>query len=580
MRHWTYVLKLLRFAFKANPLLYLSICVSLLSVAVELLAMLSLFPLFQLVSTGKPPAGSFIVQLMGAVGIPATGTAMLWTFIALLMLRIITQILGQTLSMFLGKRVLAQLGSRAFEQIMHRLSIREVNDKSIGFYIGLAGDESFRASTLILSLTEFVNTAALASLYFVAIAMSSPNTAGVVLIFLVSSSLALLGVFKASHRLGARQTMESRRAHSIFLDSLNNLKAVRAFSAEKYVVDLYRSIIFGYTRILFLIDELSLLARLLPVLLLLIIFGGWLALSSQSIESTSLSVLVTMIVYLMRFFPAVGDAAKLLFKIVSDAKSGKDVTAILGVEPAAEPASWQPLSAIETIRLSDVGFSYEQNGGREILAGVHCTFERGMSYALIGRSGTGKSTLVDILLKFYQPTTGSLHINDTPMSQVPDREIRRNVILVSQDASMFDDSVANNVRLGLQADQERVRTACKIACIDDVVSEMTQGYDTRLQYQGKNLSGGQRQRIAIARAVLRDPQVLILDESTSALDKTTQQRIIDNILNEFRDRIVIFVTHDPYIMKRVDVVVDLEAINFRALGSESMPQATSEHSSY
>lgn len=580
MRHWDYVFKLLRFAFRANPLLYLSIFVSLLSVAVELLAILSLFPLFQLVSTGRPPAGNVIVGLMGKVGIPVTGTAMLWTFIALLMLRIVTQIVGQTLSMYLGKRVLAQLGSRAFDQIVHRLPIREVNDKSIGFYIGLAGDEAFRASTLILSLTEFVNTATLAGLYFVAIAMASPTTAGVVLLFLVCSSVALLGVFKASHRLGARQTTESRRAHSIFLDSLNNLKAVRAFSAEPYVVGVYRNIIFGYTRILFFIDELSLLARLVPVLLLLAIFGGWLALSSQSVESAGLAVLVTMIVYLMRFFPAVGDAAKLLFKVVSDAKSGKDVTAVLGSDALPESAQLRPVHDIEAIRFQDVGFSYDADGGREILRNVSCTFERGRSYALIGRSGTGKSTLVDILLKFYPPTSGELYIDDTPMSLVADSEIRAHVILVSQDAAIFDDSVANNVRLGMQASLEQVQAACRVACIDDVIVAMADGYDTRLQYQGKNLSGGQRQRIAIARALLRNPRVLILDESTSALDKATQQRIVDNVLQEYRQRILIFVTHDPYIMQRVDQVVDLESINARALMQEPALDAAGDVPSY
>lgn len=580
MRHWDYVFKLLRFAFRANPLLYLSIFVSLISVAVELLAMLSLFPLFQLVSSGHPPANSVIVRLMAAVGIPATGTAMLWTFIALLMLRIVTQIVGQTLSMFLGKRVLAQLGSRAFEQIVHRLPIREVNDKSIGFYIGLAGDEAFRASTLILSLTEFVNTAALAGLYFVAIAMASPTTATVVLLFIISASLALLGVFKASHRLGARQTTESRRAHSIFLDSLNNLKAVRAFSAEPYVVGVYRTIIFGYTRILFLIDELSLLARLLPVLLLLAIFGGWLALSSHSIESSGLALLVTMIVYLMRFFPAVGDAAKLLFKVVSDAKSGKDVTSVLGSETVAGPELDQPIAGIDSIRFQDVGFAYDGNGGRQILQQVSCSFERGKSYALVGRSGTGKSTLVDILLKFYLPTSGELYINGTPMSQVPDRQIRAKVILVSQDAAMFDDSVANNVRLGLQASVEQIQAACRLACIDDVIDAMPEKYDTRLQYQGKNLSGGQRQRIAIARGLLRNPHVLIFDESTSALDKSTQQRIVDNVLSEYRNRIVIFVTHDPYIMKRVDQVVDLERVNLGALSQPHELQPAGEGPAY
>jgi ABC-type bacteriocin/lantibiotic exporter with double-glycine peptidase domain len=106
-----------------------------------------------------------------------------------------------------------------------------------------------------------------------------------------------------------------------------------------------------------------------------------------------------------------------------------------------------------------------------------------------------------------------------------------------------------------------VRAACVNAHIHEVIESMADGYNTRLQYQGKNLSGGQRQRIAIARALLRKPDVLIFDESTSALDKATQQKVVENILREYSNKIVIFVTHDPHIMKRVDEVVDLEKIN-------------------
>lgn len=565
LKHWDYVLRLVRFAFRANPLLYASILISLFSVVIELLAMSSLFPLLQLVSSGKPPAGGIIVRGLQLLGFAVSAAALLWTFIALLTLRILTQLVGQSLSTYLGKRVLAQLGSRAFERIVRNLSIREINEKSIGFYIGLAGDESFRASTLVISLTQFVSTAALAVLYFAAIAATSPTTAGIVALFLACSSVALFWVLKASHRLGARQTTESRKAHSIFLDSLNNLKTVRTFSAEQYVVGIYRSIIFGYTKILFLIDELALAARLVPVLLLLLIFSAWLMASSQPIESVGLALIVTMIVYLTRFFPTVGDAAHLLFKIVSDAKSGKDVTAILEGEAPVEPGEVHAARDIESMQLRDVSFSYDESAGQKILSAVNLQFERGRSYALTGKSGVGKSTLVDILLKFYLPTGGTLYVNEVPIPAVSDSQIRRKVILVSQEAAIFDDTVSNNIRLGMKAGQAEVRAACETACIHEMIAAMPDEYETRLQYQGKNLSGGQRQRIAIARALLRQPDVLILDESTSALDKPTQERVIENVLAAYSNRIVIFVTHDPHIMSRVDEVVDLEKVNPAAL---------------
>lgn len=570
-----YVFNLVRFAFRANRLLYASIAVSLVSVGVELLAMSSLFPLFQIVSSTNPPTNGIIARALLYAGFGLTAATLLWTFIGLIALRIVTQLIGQSLSMYLGKRVLAQLGSRAFEQIIHKLSIQEINEKSIGFYIGLAGDESFRASTLVISLTQFASTAALALLYFGAIAAYSLVTAGIVLIFLLCSCVALAGVLRASHRLGIRQTVESRKAHSIFLDSLNNLKTVRAFSAEGYVAGLYRAVIFGYTRILFLIDEIALLARLVPILLLLVIFGLWLAFATQPIEGVGLAFIVTMIIYLMRFLPTIGEGARLLFKIVSDAKSGRDVTAILGAQASNESNLASLVGEIQSVNLSGVKFSYMQDSENTVLRGVDLKLGRRKSYAIVGRSGIGKSTLIDLLLKFYAPTGGQVLINDTPFSSVADTEIRKRIVLVSQESAIFDDTIWNNICLGLCASAAELHHVCQIACVDEIIESMPEGFQARLQYQGKNLSGGQRQRIAIARALLRRPDVLILDESTSALDKKMQDLVIGNILREYADKIVILVTHDPRVIELVDEVIDLEQMSFNTVSTDGQRQVGS-----
>jgi ABC-type multidrug transport system fused ATPase/permease subunit len=570
VRQWHYLSKLIRFAFAQNPLLYVSVAVSLVSVVIELLAMSSLYPLFQMVSTGRPAANGIIPKLFALLNVAPQISALLWIFLGLLALRIITQVAAQTLSMRLGKNVQAQLGSRAFEQIIHNLPIRDVTEKSIGFFIGLAGDESFRASTLIISLTQFISSAALAALYFAAIAQASTAVALLVLVFLLISSFALLFVLRISHRLGATQTVESRRASSVFLDSLNNLKTVRAFSAETYVVEFYRKLIFGYTKVLFWIEEVSMLARLVPLLLLLLIFSAWMAWRGASLGNAGLALIVTMIVYLMRFFPVVGEGARLLFKIVSDARSGKDVTAIIDTPPQTYASRDALIDDINHIELRSLGFSYNGEERKATLRDVNARFESGKSYALTGRSGVGKSTLVDLLMKFYSPTAGGIFINGVAVANISESAMRQQIILVSQDPAIFDDTIFNNVCLGLKASLMEVQAACEKACIHELITEMPDGYYTRLQYQGKNLSGGQRQRIAIARVLLRSPAVLILDESTSALDKQAQDRVIENLLAEYRHKILIFVTHDPRVMQQVDEVVDLQKINAaeRFLGAD------------
>ena len=350
LRHLQYVFNLIRFAFNANPLLYLSITISLLSVAIELLAMSSLLPLFNLISQGKPSSDSLVASIINFLNFPLNTTSLLWTFIILFAIRVFTQLIGQSLSMHIGKRVMAQLGSLAFEQIVKKIALNEISEKSIGFFIGLAGDESFRASTLITLLTQFVSTFTLAFLYYIAILNYSHKTGVLVMFFLTCCSVILFWILKASHRLGVRQTTESRRSNSVFLEALNNIKAVRAFSAEKYVAGIYRTILYGYTKILFLIDEITLLTKLVPVLLLLIGFSGWLVWASHPIESVGLAFIMTIIVYLMRLFPTVGQGVNLLIKIVSDAKSGKDVTEILSIQPLNQVANPELLDNVKKNR--------------------------------------------------------------------------------------------------------------------------------------------------------------------------------------------------------------------------------------
>lgn len=561
MHRFRYVTRLFAFALRENPLLYAGIALSLCSVVIELLAMSSLLPLFELISGAAPSRHGLIARALLLLGFNVDAAALLWTFIALFALRILTQLLGQAQSTYFSKLVMAQLGSKAFAQIVQRIAIREISEKSIGFYIGLAGDEAFRASVLVMSLTQLLSFTALALFYYLAVLEYSRSIGALVIAFLLCTAVPFGFAMRASHRLGARQTEQSRRAHSIFLDSLNNLKTVRAFSAEAYVAALYRSTIFQYVRTLFLSDAISLVVKLVPVLLLLMMFSAWLLWSAQTVQHVGIAFIVTMIVYLMRFFPVVGQCVMLAMKIANDAKAGRDVTGMVDAVPAEAPAGSHAIGVIESIEFSAVDFSYDPKRLAAVLRDVCFRLQRGKSYALVGKSGTGKSTVVDILLKFYAPDAGILQLNAVPVSAIADSEIRSKIVVVGQEAAIFDDTVAHNICLGRQDSRAAIEAACRKARIHDVIEALPQGYETRLHYQGRNLSGGQRQRIAIARALLRNPDVLVLDEATSALDKETQGELIVSVLKEYAERIVVLVSHDPQILSLVDEIIDLGALN-------------------
>lgn len=580
MKQLEYLRTLLAFAFARNPLLYASVAISVVSVVFELAAMISVLPLASIAAGQPVPDSALTVRAVRALGMNADGRTLVLVFAALFALRIISQFAGQGLALLISKRLLAQLATEAFSSLVRAVPLKQVEKGTIGSYITLVGDESFRASNLVVFLNQFIALALLATFYYAAVAVYSPAVAVGVAVFLLVSFLTMFESFRLSHRLGHRQVEESQSASSLFIDALNGLRSVRALSAEDYVSRSYRSQMLQYMRTLFSIDLISLLTRLVPALLLLAAVA--LVAARPAISSAlhmDFAALMTIVVFLMRFFPVVGQTLSVALRVIADARAGRDVTHLVtgyaGSEVAAASSGAQ-LPSIQTVELRSAGFSHDPD--KRVLDAVSLQLRRGRSYALVGLSGSGKSTLLDLLMGFYPIDAGELLINGTAIQHFLPTQLRAKILLVSQDAAIFNDSVANNLRFGSASPQAEIERACRVACIDEFIATLPQGYATQLSYRGSNLSGGQKQRIGIARAVLRRPDLLLLDESTSALDAETRTRVVDNLLEEFHERIVLFVTHDAFVMSRVSQVIDLGAINRAgaAAGAERVPVSTAQ----
>lgn len=563
MKELRYLIALFRFAFRHNPLLYAIMGLTAISAAVEIVAMSILLPLATLAAGKSPDATGPIARTIAAFGIPMEGRALLLVFLVLFIFRIGMHLCVQAATIYTGRRILLQMTSMAFSALIRNVDIPEIERKSIGYFITLAGDETGRASALIVFICQLSSVVLLGALYFLAIAVFSPIVALVVVAFMICTFLALFESFRISHRLGARQIEQGQAVSSVFIDALNGLRAVRSFSAENYVVRNHYAELYKYVRTFVIMEFIGQLARLGPALTLLVI--GVIAVLSplgRMSGSVDLPYVVTVIALLMRFFPVMGQALNGALRIVSDARAGQDVTEIIEHYSAPAPVVAAPLGRIDIVEARSLDFSHV--AGQPVLKGLDARFERGKSYALIGASGSGKSTFLDLMLGFYMPDSGQLLVNGVPTARIAPTDLRRHVLLFSQDAAIFNDTIANNLRLGLDASDEELEAACRVAEIHDFIIAQQDGYNTKLAYRGTNLSGGQRQRIGIARAVLRKPDVLLLDESTSALDGNTREKIIDNLLALYKDRILVFVTHDTQVMVRVDHVLDMAQINGRA----------------
>ena len=344
-------------------------------------------------------------------------------------------------------------------------------------------------------------------------------------------------------------------------ETLGGLRIVKAFTAEEFVDKRFRDSNEEYRQTVIGVNRRQLLAHPVSELLgtatiaIVLWYGGSLILNRDSSIDAS-----TFIYYLVIFYSLINplkDLSKGAYAIRRGMGSMERVDRILQAESTiTDPAEPKPVVFNEAIRLEKVSFRYAEEW---VLRDVDLTIRKGQTVALVGHSGSGKSTLVDLIPRFYDVVEGRITIDGTDIREVAVADLRRLMGNVNQEPILFNASVFENIAFGVEgATLEKVRQAAEVAHADEFINEMPAGYDTNIGDRGGKLSGGQRQRLSIARAVYKNPPILILDEATSALD-TKSERLVQSALDhlmEGRTTIVIANRLSTIIHADVICVVD------------------------
>ncbi len=342
-------------------------------------------------------------------------------------------------------------------------------------------------------------------------------------------------------------------------ETLGGLRVVKAFNAESKLTHRFLNLI-NATRATFnRINRRYYLAH--PVseffgtalIAILLWFGGTLILGEHSNIDAA-----TFIYYLVIFYSIINpakDLSKATYGIRRGMASLERIDKILNTESSIRNSE-NPKQLTEfqsVIRYENVSFSYQSD--RPVLQHIHLDIHKGQTIALVGQSGSGKTTMADLLPRFYDPIAGRITIDGVDIREVKTFDLRALMGNVNQEAILFNDTFYNNITFGVEsATMEEVRKAARIANADDFIMATPDQYQTTIGDRGSRLSGGQRQRISIARAILKNPPILILDEATSALDTESEKLVQEALENLMKDRTTLVVAHRLSTIRNADLI--------------------------
>lgn len=379
-----------------------------------------------------------------------------------------------------------------------------------------------------------------------------------VFIFIPVSGLLISRIGKSLKSQSIRAQQENGFLISIVEETLSGLKVVKAFNSEGY----FRNIFTGSTDRLYTLTNkigkknnlASPLSEFLGIVVIsvLLFYGGNLVLVDQSLKGSLFIAYIGLAYNILTPAKAISKAA---YQVKNGIAAAERVFEVLETPNVINdsPKSLEITGFEKGISVKNVTFAYDE---QDVLKDFSLEIPKGKTVALVGQSGSGKSTIANLLLRFYDISKGSITVDGTELKDIKLHSLREQFGLVTQDSIMFNGTIADNLRIGKHdATHEEIHNALKIANALEFVERLPEGIETNIGDSGSKLSGGQRQRLSIARAVLKNPPVMILDEATSALDTESERLVQVALDNMMQNRTSVVIAHRLSTIQKADVIV-------------------------
>lgn len=459
-----------------------------------------------------------------------------------------------------SERIGADLRTATYEHLM-KLSLEYFGGKRTGDLMTRIGSETDRICVFLsLHLLDFATDVLMIIMTAIILFSINPWLALVTLLPLPFIAW-MIHVVRDKLRTGFEKIDRVwSEVTNVLADTIPGIRVVKAFAQEKREAARFRE---ANQHNLLVNDKLNKIWSLFTPtislltevgLLVVWVFGIWLV----AHDEITVGVLVGFLAYISRFYTRLDSMSRIVSVTQKAAAGAKRIFDILDhVSSVPEPAKPVHLEQVKGgIELHNVGFRY---GNRTVNRGIDLTISPGEMVGLVGHSGSGKSTLVNLICRFYDVSEGSIRLDGVDIRSLPVSEYRRNIGLVLQEPFLFFGTIADNIAYGKpNATRAEIVAAARAAHAHEFILRLPQGYDSLAGERGQSLSGGERQRISIARALLIDPRILILDEATSSVDSTTEKEIQKALDNLVKGRTTIAIAHRLSTLRRADRLVVLD----------------------
>lgn len=459
----------------------------------------------------------------------------------------------------------------AFAKVMH-MSFQQTDKFTTGSLVTrLTNDITAIQEFVAMSLRMFVRTG-MQFIGGIAVILTLNVNFGIVLVISLPVQLIAVAIImkKASPLFSIVQSRLDK-VNSVVQENVSGARVVKAFTREEYEINRFDNANTDLMTTNLKVQKL--LATLNPILMIImnasviaIIMIGGFQVEAKAMQVGEVMAAVTYITQILMSVMMVG----MMFQQVSrSAASMKRVNEVLSTNPVISDGHKSADSDNSgTVEFRNVGFSYPGSSGKPVLSGIDLKAEKGQMIAILGSTGCGKTSLVNLVPRFYDATNGDVLVDGVNVKDYDVDTLRSKIGVVLQKSELFSGTVAENIRWGCEtATDEEVKTAAKIAQAEEFIDGFNDGYDTMISEKGASLSGGQKQRMAIARAIIKKPEILIFDDSTSALDLSTEAKLHKALRENLSGVTVIMIAQRIASVMRADKIAVLENGSICAYGT-------------